>query len=213
MVHPLTQAAATSYRVFCTIRSADTAKYVNKPPIRAQKSAKLLLRSAAQTARPGCFGHPDESFLCAGSGGGEDTSPRLHCFVWIAVLPSGDAWSVNPVGSPHPPPAGLFSYPIHVRGTETVAPSQAVLHPVCGLYLFRAYVLTTFRGHRAGDAGDVRDLSGQGPSRPRDRGRYLRLFSGLPGARAVAAETIRASGYVATPQGGGPQETRGASAF
>lgn len=60
------------------------------------------------------------------------------------------------------------------------------------LYYLYENLLALVCCHRAGDAGDIRYLRGQGPSGPRDRGRHLRLFSGLPGSCAVTAEAIRA---------------------
>ena len=80
-----------------------------------------------------------------------------------------------------------------------ITSSPAVLCPGGGLYLLHAYVLTAIRGHRTGDADDLRDLPGQGPRRPRDRWWHLRLFSGLPGTGAITAKALRAAGGVAAP--------------
>src|SRR4051794_20246104 len=98
-------------------------------------------------------------------------------------------------------------------GVETLTSSPAVLCSIVGLYLINAYVLTALRRHRAGDAGNVRGLRGQGARGPRDRWRHLRLFCCLPGARAVALEALRAAGGAHAPQGGSPQAARGAPAF
>jgi hypothetical protein len=57
-VHPLMRTATTSCRVFCTIRGADTARFVNESPIRSRKTQvtfdvrPLLARGRRASGRP-----------------------------------------------------------------------------------------------------------------------------------------------------------------
>jgi hypothetical protein len=55
--HPLTTFLATSWRVFCTIRGADTARIVNQPPIRSRKTQFTLCgRRFPPGSRAACRG-------------------------------------------------------------------------------------------------------------------------------------------------------------
>jgi hypothetical protein len=69
---------------------------------------------------PAVFGHAKRAIASGESGGGEACSAPLHCSARTAVLPFGDTRPMNPVGSPHPPPTGLFFCPRHVRRLNRV---------------------------------------------------------------------------------------------
>jgi hypothetical protein len=167
------------------------------PPVRAQIHG-ISLAIVARTASVGGFGHAKWDAVIWGWGGA----------LASATLLCKDRRSPSEVARVHKP--GRFS---------PSSPDRAFLLPEarswngCGLYLFHAYVLTAIRGHRSGDANDSCHLPGQGPRGSRDRWRHFHLFSGLPGTGAVTAQALRATGGVATPQGGGPQKARGAAAF
>ena len=76
--------------------------------------------------------------------------PRLHCIARTVVLPLRWHGSTSPVGSPHPPPTGLFFCLRHVRGTGAVYTcfmrAFSLLFAAIALVMLTIFVIYVVRG-------------------------------------------------------------------